>query len=89
MLVKELKQLLKGINGNMKVLIPITDEFNGIFYSPCIYESGLGTMGTDFSIDEEEIRERELLNKEIPSEDIFLLVPCGFTEEHDNSHQLN
>jgi hypothetical protein len=40
MKVKDLKKLLENVPDEMKVLIPVTQEFDGAFYSPCIEESG-------------------------------------------------
>jgi hypothetical protein len=89
MTVKQLRKKLEGIDDNMKVLIPLTQEFDGAFYSPCSVDSGVSAMGTGEYLSEEEAKEMELLNKPIPEEDSFLLIPCGFFEEKDHSHELN
>lgn len=89
MTVGELKKILEGVNEDMQVLVPFTTIFDGRFYSPCSIESGVAGLGTDMYINEEDIKEMELLNKPIPQEDSFLIVPCGFTEEKDHSHELN
>lgn len=79
--VGDLEKLLVSIEDkNMKVLISLTGEFDGAFISPCIKESGVCGLGLYF--DEEEANEAELLNKPI-TEDSFVLVRCGFFEEHD------
>ena len=70
MTVKDLKQMLNDVNENMQVLIPVSGEFDGFFVSPCESESG----AVDMSLDE------NLLVKETS----FVLVPCGFFEEHDS-----
>ena len=70
MTVKDLKQMLNEVNENMQVLIPVSGEFDGFFVSPCESESG----AVDMSLDE------NLLVKETS----FVLVPCGFFEEHDS-----
>lgn len=75
MTVGKLKQLLEGLDDEMLVLIPTTNEFTGEFYSPCNEESGVGEMGI--------VEEVEVTTKE------FMLVPCGFFEEKDHSHELN
>lgn len=88
--VAKLKELLKDAPDEMKVLIPANpnEGFDGVFLSPCEKDSGELEMGTeDLTAEDEE--EMTLLGKEIPSEKSFVLVPCGFYEDHDNSHELN
>ncbi len=90
--IKQLKQLLEGLDDDMVVLIPTSHEFDGIFYTPCSQDSGVSQMGTAINLEEEDIKEMELLNKEIPSEDTFLLIPCGFFDmdnQFDDNHLLN
>lgn len=87
--VGQLKKLLEGVDDSLKVLVPITQEFDGRFYSPCSEDSGKTTMGTGEYLTEEEEKEMKLLNKPIPEEDAFLLIPCGFDEEKDQAHELN
>ena len=82
MTVKDLKELLDGVPDNLKIVLPVTMEFDGAFYSPCIKESGVGGLGIE-DLSEEDIAERKLLNKPIQEEDAFLLVPCGFFEPHE------
>lgn len=84
MTVRDLKQLLEGCDDDMKVLIPLNpaDGFDGMFFSPCIEESGVGEMGTE-DLEEDDLKEMELLDKEIPQEPTFVLVPCGFFEKHE------
>lgn len=89
MTVGELRKKLEGVDDNMKVLIPFSQEFDGAFYSPCSVDSGVSAMGTDPDLTEEDIKEMELLNKPIPEEDTFLLIPCGFGEEKEHKHELN
>lgn len=89
MTVKKLKEKLEGIDENMKVLIPFSPEFDGAFYTPCSVDSGISAMGTDPHVEEEDIDEMKILNKPIPEEEIFLLVPCGFYEEKSHTHELN
>ena len=89
MTVKQLREKLEGVDGDMKVLIPFSQEFDGAFYSPCSVGSGVSAMGTDPNLTEEDIKEMELLNKPIPEEDSFLLIPCGFDEEKEHAHELN
>lgn len=85
----ELRKKLEGVADDVPVYIPVSQEFDGVFYSPCILESGLTQFGTDPDITEEDIREAELLNKEIAEEDAFMLAPCGFTEKKEHTHLLN
>lgn len=82
MTVKDLKELLENVSDDLQVLLPMTMEFDGAFYSPCIEESGVGGLGLE-DLSEEDIAEHELLNKELPSQDAFCLVPCGFFEPHE------
>lgn len=89
MTVAQLKKLLEGVDENVQVLIPVSHEFNGAFYSPCSEDSGLSQMGTDPDLTEEDIKEMELLNKPVPEEPAFLLIPCGFGEEKEHRHELN
>lgn len=90
MTVKKLKELLEKVPDEMKVLIPAEPHngFTGVFFSPCEQDSGEIEMGTE-DLTEEDENEMKLLNKEIPSEKSFVLVPCGFYETHDNTHELN
>ncbi len=88
MTVNDLRKLIEGADGDLQVLIPINQEFDGAFYSPCIKESGITTMGLG-DLSEEDIKEMKLLNKPIPEEKSLLLVPCGFSEEQDHSHEMN
>jgi hypothetical protein len=89
MTVGELKKLLVGANDDMLVLIPVSQEFDGMFYSPCSGESGVTKMGTDPDVTEEELQGMELLNKPLPEEESFMLVPHGFGEEKNYKHELN
>jgi len=90
MTVKELKQLLEGVDDNIDVLIPTSEEFNGIFFSPCLVESGISKMGIVDSIEELSEPIDEVLSSLIGEEkDEFILVPCGFFDEKDHSHELN
>jgi hypothetical protein len=88
--VGELKLLLEGIDDSVLVIVPLNagEGFDGMFFSPCIEDSGLGKMGAE-DLDEEDIEEMKLLNKEIPEVDEFLLVPCGFFEPKEHNHELN
>lgn len=89
MKVSELKELIEGVNGDVQILIPMSMEFDGTWYSPCSEDSGLTKVGTGEWISEEDEKEMLLLGKEIPEEDAFLLMPCGFGEEKDHKHTLN
>ena len=89
MTVAQLKKLLEGVDENVQVLIPVSHEFDGAFYSTCSEDGGLSQMGTDPDLTEEDIKEMELLNKPVPEEPAFLLIPCGFGEEKEHRHELN
>lgn len=76
MTVKDLKQLLSKAPDEMQVLMPMTDIFDGYFKSPCVKESGVATLGVNENLKTEE--------------DSFVIVPCGFFEEHEGpSTELN
>ena len=91
--VGQLKKLLEGVPNDVKVLIPFSHEFDGIFYSPCNVDSGMCKVSTDPDLEPEDIEEMQLLNKPLPEEDAFMLVPCGFAEEDEDGekhkHLLN
>lgn len=89
MTVGRLKELLEGVDDEMQVLIPLTQEFDGAFYSPCSKESGVLQIGPEDGLSQEEIEEMILLGKPLPEEDRFILIPCGFSDEKDHSHELN
>lgn len=87
----ELKKLIADVPDDMQILVPVNpmDGFDGQFFSPCTEETGEILMGME-DIDEEEMKERKLLGKEIPEQKSFVLVPCGFYDkEHDKSVELN
>lgn len=86
--VGKLKELIKSLDDNIKVYIPLNQEFDGFFYSPCEEESGLSELGGDETMSEDEV-ERELNLGTLKTEKVLLLVPCNFDEEKDHSHQLN
>lgn len=86
--VGQLRSLLEGLSDDIQVLIPMSSEFDGMFYTPCMADSGVSKMMLD-DVSEEDIRERELLGQPIGDEDTFCLVPCGYYEEHDDRHKLN
>lgn len=91
MTVGELKNLLEGVDDNTEVLIPLNagDGFDGMFFSPCAEESGIGEMGI-VDGDEEDLVEMELLGKKTTEQE-FLLVPHGFfeIEEDEIDPQMN
>lgn len=91
MTVKKLKELLAEVPEQMKVLIPgePKEGFTGLFYSPCEIDSGVLEMGGDEHTTHEELDALENKALDLPSEKSFVLVPCGYFEEHDNKHQLN
>jgi len=89
MKVKDLRELLEGVDDEVDVLMPYDmSEFTGMFLHPCVEDSGISELGTE-DLDDEDFAELELLNKKPPSEKSFILVPCGFFEEHDNAHENN
>lgn len=69
MKVHELIKMLQKADPDMDILIPVSGEFDGFFHSPCLEESGVAEMGLD-----EEGNERR---------ESFMIVPCGFFQEHD------
>jgi hypothetical protein len=88
MTVGKLKQLLEGLDENMKVYIPVSQEFDGHFYSPCEQDSGESELGGDETMSEEEFETAVNLGT-LKAEKVFLLLPCAFDEEKDHSHELN
>ena len=44
MTVKQLREKLEGVPDEMLVLIPVSDHFDGFFYTPCTAESGVSEM---------------------------------------------
>lgn len=86
MKVKDLKKILSEIPegmlfsewNEMDVLIPTSMEFDGMFVSPCMEETGLGELGINEEGDIPETRKS------------FVIVPCGFFEEkHGVAPELN
>lgn len=78
MTVRDLKLLLLKPEGvtmkqwnDTKVLIPMGEEFDGYFQSPCCEESGAADFGIDEQGDETDLS--------------FILVPCGFFEHEDEN----
>lgn len=69
--VGQLKQLLEGVDDDVEILIPFdASMFDGLFYSPCIDESGEGdSITSDFN------------ETGMASEKSFLLLPHGFFDE--------
>jgi hypothetical protein len=88
MTVQELKKKLESAPDDLQILIPVSHDFDGRFYSPCSKDSGETEMGVGY-IDEEDEKEMELLNKKPEAERAFMLIPCGFTDEKDHTHELN
>lgn len=68
MTVKDLKEILKDAPDDLQVLIPMSGEFDGYFKSPCSEETGISELGIDENSNE--------------TEPAFIIVPCGFFEEH-------
>jgi hypothetical protein len=87
--IGELRKLIEGVDDNILVLVPRTMEFDGAFYSPCSHDSGKTKMGTDPNVTEEDVKEMQLLGKPVPEEDAFLLIPCGFGDDKDHTHEMN
>jgi hypothetical protein len=84
MTVKDLREMLADVPDETQVVVPLNAGvgFDGMFFSPCLEESGECELGTE-DLDEEEIKEYELLDKPLPQEKSFTLVPCGFFQEHE------
>ncbi len=81
MTVADLKDLIADLPDDMPVLIPLnpTEGFDGELFSPCLVESGIGTLE---GLSPEDEQEALLLNKPTTQE-AFVLVPCGYFEEHE------
>ncbi|MHA4844431.1 hypothetical protein ACX0G7_09715 [Flavitalea antarctica] len=69
MKVKDLLKMLQGIDPEMSVLISHSGEFDGVFLHPCLEESGVTELGLHEDSDE--------------TEKSFVLVRCGFFNEHE------
>lgn len=91
MTVKDLKAMLDGIDDEMEVFIPAnSEEFDGRLYSPCAVDSGLSQIADVPDEDMQDyIENGEDTEWKYPTKDIFMLVPCGYSEEKDHSHVLN
>lgn len=76
--------MLSDIPDETQVMVPLNagNGFDGQWFSPCIVESGKVKFDLE-DLDDEEIKERELLNQPVKQEDSFILVPCGFSKEHE------
>lgn len=83
MTVKDLKRMIRKLPDDMDILVPLNagEGFDGMFFSPCMEESGEKELGLE-DLSDEEIAERELLNQEVPVKLAFVFVPCGFFQEH-------
>jgi hypothetical protein len=90
MTVQDLRKMIKGLPGDMPVYIPGSPKegFTGEWISPCNEDSGGADLGFE-DLTDEEIEERKLLNDPPKVEKALCLVPCGFFEPHDHSHELN
>lgn len=90
MTVKKLKEILENLPDDMKVLVPAqpTEGFTGHFFSPCEKDSEVIEMGGDETMTEEQFETADNLGT-LVSDKSFVLVPCGFYEEHDDNHLLN
>ena len=93
MKVKELRAMLKGLDGEMEVYIPVNAEFDGLFRTPCTGESGVSQIADfDIEVDEHGLIVPHDVDDELsaPQKDVFMLLPHGFTEEpHGVSPELN
>lgn len=76
MIVQDLRKILKGVPGNMEVLIPANalDGFTGEWFSPCMCDTGVSELGIgDEDADED--------NVEVTS--VFIIVPHAYFEESE------
>lgn len=90
MTVEDLRFILEGLPGDMPVVCPLNagQGFDGIFFSPCLMESGEADLGLiDAEDDIEEFDEIEAI-LDPPSEKSFILVPCGFFEIHEEQERI-
>lgn len=86
MTAKDLRAMLEGVPDDTPVYIPLHEEFDGMWVHPCMEDSGLVKLGTEES-DEEDEKERQLLNKPESDESAFVFVRCGFIHAHDEDRQ--
>ena len=91
MKVGALKKMLSDIPDDMMVLIPgePNEGFTGLFFSPCEHDSGVIELGGDENTTLQEVEAFERDQLDLPTEKSFLLVPCGYFNEHDDTHKLN
>lgn len=89
MTVKQLKEKLASLSDDMQVIIPVepSEGFTGIFFSPCVKESDVIIIPLE-DLDEDDLEQYTLLNKEIEQEESFCLVPCGFFDKEPH-HNMN
>lgn len=90
MTVEDLRFMLEGLPGDMPVVCPLNagQGFDGIFFSPCLMESGKADLGlTDAEDDIEEFDEIGAV-LDPPGEKLFILVPCGFFEIHEEQERI-
>ena len=73
MKVKDLKELLIDVPDEMLVLIPVSDYFDGFFYTPCVAESGVSELGINENLK--------------TSEKSFVLCRHGFTDDDPDETQ--
>lgn len=72
MTVKDLKLLLADADDDLQILIPASGEFDGMFKSPCMEETGVAELGIEEDSDE--------------TMKSFCIVPCGFFEISHEDH---
>ena len=90
MTVEDLRFMLEGLPGDMPVVCPLNagQGYDGIFFSPCLMESGEADLGLiDAEDDIEEFDEIEAI-LDPPSEKSFILVLCGFFEIHEEQERI-
>jgi hypothetical protein len=87
MTVKQLKGLLKDVDDEIEVLIPVNAQFDGMFRSPCTHETGVSQIADipttidEYGLVEMHDEEDELLAPQI---DVFLILPHGFSDQSED-----
>jgi hypothetical protein len=89
MKVKHLIKLLREVDPEMEVLIPMNESFDGFFRSPCAGETGVSEIA-DIPLEHDEHGGLVIPDEEdeamFPKKEVFMILPHGFSEEPAEDH---
>ena len=92
MKVKELKKLLKGVDGEMEVLMPVNQGQDTLLYNACVGQTGVKEI-PDIELETDELGlviiptvQETLL---APKKNVFMILPCSCDEDDDIDPELN